>query len=72
MFPTFYEHNYFIEISQGWQHMPTTPAIWEMEVGELLSKAGPRGKAQDPIWKITKAKRAKGMAHEMQGFQSKS
>jgi hypothetical protein len=38
----------------------------------LQSEAGPKQKGQDPTWKITKAKRAGGMAQVVECLPSKA
>jgi hypothetical protein len=37
--------------------MLVIPALWKAELRELQVKSSPRQKAQDPVWKITKAER---------------
>jgi hypothetical protein len=53
-----------------WWYIPVIPAKWEANVG-LWSEAHPRQKMCDPIWKITIAKRARGMIQVVEILPSK-
>jgi hypothetical protein len=49
--------------------MPIIPAIWQEEIRKITFEDSPgKKKPQDPTWKITKAKVARGMAQAVERF----